>query len=271
MIDVRNSILIHDFDLNSDVITKRALKLLKQIQKMTCGVPLSMVGNSQLDGSYPIWNQNLHETNVISIGVGNNIIFDKKLALLGAKVYMFDHTIAPKIPNKLKKSIKYFPYGIQGNRHIDQCLSLTQILTLCKLRKSKNTILKIDCEGVEWDVFLDNSTDILASFDQICVEFHNLDAISSKDLSEKYLKVFKKLDTIFVVTYLSPNNFMPILKLKNGIVWPFTLEMHLLRKDHFKSLKKGFVTKNEPNALSYQSSNWHLGKKQNLSQWFGNN
>jgi hypothetical protein len=43
-----------DIDLNEELFIKNCEKFRKQIVKISLGVPLKMIGNSNLDGSYPV-------------------------------------------------------------------------------------------------------------------------------------------------------------------------------------------------------------------------
>jgi hypothetical protein len=121
---------------------------------------------------------------------------------------------------------------------------------------------------MEWDVFSESTIKLLNRLDQICVEFHNLNLISSKDIFDKYLVVLKKLERIFVVTYITPNNFHPKLELNNNVIWPFTIEVHLLNKNILEQITPTMIIKGVPSNLSYKSNNWHLGIKRNLSKWY---
>ena len=212
---------------------------------------------------------NLDSINVISIGVGNNMIFDEGMASLGASVYSFDHTVTPKVKKKYKNKIKHFRIGVRGDRSAIDCLTLPEIYGMSLgLNEFQKTILKIDCEGAEWDVFNDNSSDFLSQFDQICVEFHDLDKISIEYFASKYFKVFKKLKQNFVITYIVANNFTPIVKLKNGMSWPFTVELHLLNRKNLQNLDQNFVNKGLPNELSKTSSNRNLAPTYDMFEWY---
>lgn len=270
MIDVRNLILKNNFDASNDELANICNEFRLLIVRMTCAVPLKMIGDRSKDGSYPIHiDTNLDSINVISIGVGNNMIFDEGMASLGASVHCFDHTVTPKVKKKYKNKIKHFKIGVRGDRNAIDCITLPEIYGMSLgLNEFQKTILKIDCEGAEWDVFNDNSSDFLSQFDQICVEFHDLDKISIEYFASKYFKVFKKLEQDFVITYIVANNFTPIVKLKNGISWPFTLELHLLNRKNLQYLDQNFVNKGFPNELSKTSSNWNLAPTYDMFEWY---
>ncbi len=270
MIDVRNEILRHNFDPSNENTISNIGKFIKIVNKMTIGVPLLMVGGTSRDGSYPIAkNINPKKTCVISIGVGQNLIFDIGMAKMGYEVHMYDHTVVPKIKTKYSKKLKYYPIGVCGFTRISNCISLEEIMRKSHFgKKYEQTILKIDCEGMEWEVFLHSPSKILAQICQINVEFHNLDKISNINLANKYLQVLKKLKKNFVITYIAVNNFTPSVTLENGKTWPFTIELHLLNKDQLDNFKNQERTANYPNLLGFEKQNWRQGLKKDVSNWF---
>lgn len=270
MIDVRNAIMLQDFDPNDRYINLRAQKIINQISDMSIGVPLKLIGKLHLDGSYPIVKtKKIVRTRVISIGVGNNIIFDKKMAKLGASVWLYDHTTAPKIHQIFWPNIIYSKIGVSSKNGIKNCITLPEILDKSVNNiKFDQTILKMDCEGEEWDVFLKTPFSYLSKIDQIIVEFHNLNKISIHSLSNKYIEVFEKLEKYFVITYIATNNFTPIVKLKNGKSWPFTIEMHLLSKSRLKEIDHSNLSIGLPNDLGFKKRNWHLSKEIGVKHWF---
>jgi hypothetical protein len=270
MIDVRNLYLKNNFNSSDLEILNICEKFRRLIVEMTCSVPLKMIGDNRKDGSYPIYlDTDFNSLNVISIGVGNNIIFDEGMAALGASVSCFDHTVAPRIKRKFKDKIKYFSLGVKGNQDIVGCITLSEIYKLSLNEKVyQNTILKMDCEGAEWDVLNDNSVDFLSQFDQICIELHELNKISNQKLAIKYIDVLEKLKNSFVITYIVANNFTPIIRLKNGMIWPFTIEIHLLNRNNVKFLDQKNIVENLPSDLSKSSVNWHLAPKFDLFEWY---
>ena len=270
LIEVRNLIKKMNIDLDEELFIKNCEKFRKQIIKMSLGVPLKMIGKSNLDGSYPIYiYENMKAIKVISIGVGNNIRFDEEIANLGATVWTFDHTVAPRIKRKFKNKIYYFPYGIKGSKFIPNCKSLSEILNLSNnLDLFDKTILKMDCEGAEWDVFSHNSIKTLAKFDQIIVELHDLEKIGSSKYSKVYLSSLKKLESNFFVSYIAPNNFTPIVQLKNGMNWPFTLEIHFINKNLIKNLNTDQFKPGIIDEIYKTKNHWHLASKVDLSGWY---
>lgn len=270
LLEVRNLILKMKIDPNNDKLIKNCQTFRKLVVAMSVEVPLKMIGESNKDGSYPIYMyQDFKQIKVISIGVGNNIIFDMGIAKLGGTVWCFDHTVAPKLKKKYKNSIFYLPYGIMGKNPIPKCKTLREIIEMSDDSKIFNgAIFKMDCEGAEWDVLSSNSIKQLSTFDQIIVEFHNLEKFSDFNFAKMATGIFKKLQSEFFIAYIAPNNFTPIVKLADDTLWPFTLEVHFINK---KLIMKNFLDmrqKQSLNALYKDKNHWHLGSRINLQSWY---
>ena len=117
LIDVRNLALKTEFDRVTDKSKLHAYIFINLVIKMTVGVPLEMVGSLAVDGSYPIAKvKNLKNSRVISIGVGNNMIFDEGLASLGASVWLYDHTVQPRIKKRFKDKLFFHILGLVENK-----------------------------------------------------------------------------------------------------------------------------------------------------------
>lgn len=270
MIDVRNQILITIFEISKAKSLKNIEEFIDCIVGMTTGVPLELIGSIKSDGSYPVALTNkLKATRLISIGVGNNMKFDEDMASRGASIWLYDHTVNVTIKKKFASRMFFSQNGVRGKDLVPNCLTLDEII-----EKSNNgchfdqTILKIDCEGSEWDAFLNVSNHYLSKIDQICGEFHNLERITESDLSAKYLKVLQKFQQDFVVTYIAVNNFTPTVNLINGSIWPFTIEIHLLNKKLLQEFNLSEISPGYPNCIGYQKLNWHLGGTKNLENWY---
>jgi thiol-disulfide isomerase/thioredoxin len=161
------------------------------------------------------------------------------------------------------------PFGIKGATPIPKCKSLMEIIQLTgDAEVFDATILKLDCEGVEWDVLTSNSIKLLSQFDQIIVELHNLDRFSDVNFAKMALKNFKKLENDFLVTYLAPNNFTPIVRLANDLLWPFTLEVLLVNKKLVKKSNIRVLRRNTLNVTFKKKNHWHLAPRINLESWY---
>jgi len=270
MIDVRNLFLESRFKESKKEDLRKITAFIKIILNMTTAVPLKLIGKLDEDGSYPIAIiDRLKKTRLISIGVGNNIRFDESMASMGVQVWLYDHTVNLKIKKKYFSKMQFFKIGLHGKDKFPNCLTLTEIINQSgNANLYDHTILKIDCEGSEWDALLETNIDTLVEIDQICGEFHELDKIVDHEKSEKYLKVIQKLSEIFVISYIAVNNYTPMVKLDNGLNWPFTIELHLLNKKLLKDFKLTEIMPRLPSELGFKKSNWHLKENLNLENWY---
>lgn len=89
-------------------------------------------------------------------------------------------------------------------------------------------IYKTDCEGCEWNVFLNIPDSQYESIDYIIGEFH--DFHRTQELLEHQVKVFEKLTQFFYIYYIRPNNYGKIV-LTDGYMIPATVEMGMIRKE----------------------------------------
>jgi len=111
---------------------------------------------------------------------------------------------------------------------------------------NKNLLLKIDIENAEWESLLVTPSEVLKNFNQIIIEFHELNRISKEcskciqninycsPLNTEELKVrydvMKKLTDDFYIFHAHANNGFP-LQVLESIKVPPILELSFVRKD----------------------------------------
>ena len=272
MIEVNNLYLIHEFNNEIELTERNKVieSFIKQFKNMTVGIQLYLIGDLESDGSYPVSrHRDLWNSQVISIGAGNNLIFDEGMARLGANVWLYDHTVVPIIPRKLKPRIKFINTGVRATNPNLNCITLEEMVAqIEQSNESDQTIVKMDCEGIEWDVILSTPQKILSQIDQLIVEFHDLNKIVKSRYEKKYLEVLKKLEKDFVITYVASNNFSPIIQIDQTKNWAFTIEVHFLNRKALKEIDTENISLGFPSDLGFEKRNWHLNKSKNLSGWY---
>jgi hypothetical protein len=179
---------------------------------------------SKNDGGYVIYSDIDRETSVISCGIGNNASFDFQISTEVKDVYMYDHTIA-NVKN-LKSNMHFFEIGVDAESW-DKYISIPEIIEKNKIQKS---ILKIDIEGMEWNILDSLEEHVLEKFDQIIVEFHNLFDITSLEKSKLYFRVISKLAAYFSIINIHPNNWSES-RIICGLPFSDTLELTFLNKN----------------------------------------
>jgi len=134
-----------------------------------CDVNLSKqrVGNDR-DGAYIIVDSD-PSVDILSFGISNDVGFERDMASLGHRAFMFDHTISAAPDNH--ELFLFHKLGICASGQPEENLRTLEehIYSIADL--SERLILKIDVEGYEWAVFAQLDPKTLARFDQILVEF----------------------------------------------------------------------------------------------------
>jgi hypothetical protein len=116
------------------------------------------------DGGYFLAVPISENSEVVSIGLGDNISFDHALSPFVARIHLFDHTI--DVPHNIPRNATYYDKGL-GITSSEKLLDLQSILDFTDQKSPK--ILKIDIEGAEWDVFHSLTIDSLLGINQLIV------------------------------------------------------------------------------------------------------
>lgn len=193
---------------NDDIRSTEIYKYYERLHKLTrCkdvvsdGVRKVRVGRKN-DGGYVMLEPISREKIAYSLGICDDVSWDKDMADRGYEIYQYDHTIEG-LPEKNNR-FHWFKVGLTGQEETE---NLKQLETLIKSNGHNDVsgmVLKMDIEGYEWDVLLNTDRRILTKFDQITMEVHGLNDISNSD---KIIKVFEKLSVDFDVIHIHGNNY----------------------------------------------------------------
>ena len=124
------------------------------------------------DGGY-VMVDNLSGSIAYSIGIGDEISWDKDMADRGYDLYMYDFSV-DKIPF-FDERFHFFKYGISGSKTDDPSfLTLDEAIESNDHNGKSGMILKMDIEGGEWGFFERVDEKILSQFDQLVFEIHGL-------------------------------------------------------------------------------------------------
>lgn len=189
-------------------------------KKIRCG--------KQGDGGYIVFDRDLESVNTLySYGINNDVSFDTDfIKISNANVFMFDHTIS-NLPVTNNRFIFIKEAGTTEN-----IIKHTTIFS----PNNNNLFLKMDIEGCEWDIFNELDITILSKFQQIVIEFHNLEFLQNHcfghltNTYEKMSSIFSKLNTIFYLGHIHGNNCGGIKDIPN------TIECTYIRKDMLNNL-----------------------------------
>ena len=182
----------------------------------------------QGDGGYIVFNHQLDQiTNVFSYGINDDVSFDVDFTKYStAQIHMFDHTISG-LPAYHQQFKRYKEPGSLGTciKHITDINS----------NKSNKLFLKMDIEGHEWDIFKYIPLEFLSMFEQMVIEFHNLEFMQNDyfgflNLTQSDMTaVFERINTVFYLGHIHGNNCGGIKDVPN------TIECTYIRKDLVES------------------------------------
>jgi hypothetical protein len=212
---------------------ERLLELLKMMTVFTVPDHSLMRMGGPNDGGY-IMSLPKNSCTAISLGVGPNVSWDKQMVSLGHRVEMFDPTIW-RPPVKVAGA-KFHRIGVVGNLEGKKNLDLRQLSDLRVLCEpyGRNLILKIDVEGAEWFSFANSTKLELDNYQQILVEFHDLNKISDESRWDLMRKAIANLCDSHFPIHIHANNYSKLIRFGN--YWfPDALEVSFLRKTEVSS------------------------------------
>jgi hypothetical protein len=182
----------------------------------------------QGDGGYVVFMHRLEEiADVFSYGINDDVSFDLDFTKYSnAQIHMFDHTIS-SLPTYHRQFKLYKEPGSLGT-----CIKhITDITSNHSSNKRNKLFLKMDIEGHEWNIFKYLPMDFLTQFEQMVIEFHNLEFMQNHvfgfiDLTQADMAaVFERINSQFYLGHIHGNNCGGIKDVPN------TIECTYIRKD----------------------------------------
>lgn len=180
------------------------------------------------DGGYVLPASSRQTNLVFSIGIGNEVSFDKEMAGYGARILQFDHTIE-QAPLE-HANIRFMRQG-WGPRDSasENLISLKTMIAMADWENAAHPILKFDAEGAEWEAFESIDSGDLERFEILTGEFHDFQQLLNREHFDRVHGVFTKLASSHNVVHLHANNAGGLI-LIGGIPMPRLLELTYLRK-----------------------------------------
>jgi hypothetical protein len=205
------------------------LSLLKRLEPMKArGFEKTRAGRAR-DGGYVMLDDFAGIEAAYSIGISDEISWDKWIVGRGIDVFQYDHTIkaAPETHEKLH----WRKLGLGTSDDPDASLaSLATMLAQNGHAHSHELILKIDIEDAEWDVFGALDPAITRQFRQIVGEFHRFTNVATPSRCERMRKAIVALTADHHLVHVHGNNYGPYLVM-GGVPIPDSLELTFVRKD----------------------------------------
>ena len=188
------------------------------------------------DGAYLIPDDLSGIAACFSPGVNNFKNFEDDLLNFGIKSHMCD--FSSKLSNfqtPLNKDMQTFQRLWLEPESSDDSISLSEWVNSLE-PDSGDLLLQMDIEGAEYRNLLELPLSTLSRFRIIVIELHGLDWIgwSNFFLKAVLLPVLTKLQDMFVVSHVHPNNVTGAINIYEDVSIPKLLEVTFLRKDRVK-------------------------------------
>ncbi len=182
---------------------------------------------SKHDGGYLLINDFSDQDFLLSMGVGDDVNFELKLANHLSGVHLYDDSIEA-LPCIVPNGVFYKErIGGSGYTSISEAMG--------RIPNHLDLILKMDIEGSEWEALEKFEIEELHKFRQIVVEFHWFEKLLDDQEYSRILNVLTKLDTTHFVLNAHPNNCGDTLIIEN-IALPSVIEVTYLRRIDYTSL-----------------------------------
>ena len=184
---------------------------------------------SEGDGGYLIPDDFDGIKTCFSAGVADDSTLELDMAKRGIQCFLADFSVdGAAAENPLFKFRKKFI----SSKKDPSCISMQEWIseshTPCI--SSHDSILSIDIEGSEIELFLTNDISLFKGFRFIVMELHFLERITHKPFYDLYYLALQRLLSNFTVCHLHPNNCSKPVK-RFGITIPPTLEITLINND----------------------------------------
>ncbi len=212
---------------NRPVSQRQVLDLLGMLQPRTMPSFEKIRVGGNHDGGYVVPRLALTSDVVVSIGVGSDVSFDLELALGGARIVQFDHTVAG--PPVAHEKFAFHRLG-WGPTSSGDLIDFDTILSTSRIDDAQHPLLKFDIEGAEYDVLEALDADRLRPFEIVICELHGLGGIGTAAFLERVRQSLERLTHYHVPVHLHVNNYGAVAMVA-GVPVPDVVEVTLLRRD----------------------------------------
>ena len=212
---------------------------------------LVRLGNDE-DGGYIFHKAEKDYESLISFGIAEDISFEQDFNKLYplAKISAFDPSV-----NKLPEPIDNTNFYKKGISKVDsdQYLTLESISKKFQIAVNDRSVIKMDIEGFEWEVF-EKSINLISKCNILIVEFHFYERPKKPiflfpfTLFKRY-QILKKLNSHFFFYNINANNGAGYVRFKD-FLFPKCIEISMLNR---KSRKLNELNMpNHPNLKNTQ-------------------
>lgn len=172
------------------------------------------------DGGYVVIDDFSANDYLISMGVQNDVSFEKALENRVSFIDVYDF------------SISCLPEPIANSRFFKEKIKNNSYSVLTRAPEDKDLILKIDIEGSEWEFLPSLSHTQVERFRQIAIEIHWLIDTPEIKVPDIPMEVLERLSQTHQLVSIHPNNYGGTVVVE-GVVVPQVLELTYLRKSSY--------------------------------------
>lgn len=229
------SYCINEFQKNNDGLYKSFIynyyKTLHDLTKIKtinkAYVEKVRVGKAN-DGGYVMLKPFSKNKIAYSIGINDDVSWDKDMVEYGYEIYQYDHTISELPENN--QHFHWLKLGLTGLKETGNLKYLRTLIANNNHDMVCGMVLKMDIEGYEWDVLNECDENTLKQFDQIVIELHNLNNLN---YSKKIIDGLKKLTKNHYVVNLHGNAYRYV-SFCGDLMTPDVLELTLINNSFYK-------------------------------------
>jgi hypothetical protein len=207
-----------------EIARERALALVNYLRSVAIESPLVRFGGDG-DGGYLLSSDLGGLRQALSLGIADDVSADLALASRGLSVHCYDPSI-DHLPSR-SPALTFFKQGV-SSKPDSKMVNLERAVD--RFRNDDDLILLCDIESHEWGVFAEASNDLLGRFQQIAVEFHDLDMITDDEWWKTASRALANLQRTHYVIHVHASNYFPTVP-RGGIEIPRILEATYLRRD----------------------------------------
>lgn len=200
------------------LLTPNEMKTLKRVR----------IGNPEGDGGYVLANRFRPGQKVYSYGVFDEVSFDLDLAKRGLEIFLYDHTIERLVADH--PNFTFVREGVAASDTPTRSLYTMEHQIQTNGHDDSDMILKMDIEGMEWEVINQTDSSILRRFEQMVIEMHGLTLLDRRMVHERFVQAMGKLLEDFHIVHVHANNAESVYPVC-GLPIPYLLEVTLIRKD----------------------------------------
>tara|TARA_B110000977_G_C11055385_1_gene483872 strand:+ start:496 stop:1311 length:816 start_codon:yes stop_codon:yes gene_type:complete len=219
---LRSGLVVNRIPPNDDLE-----KFLDRFKEKYMSIDMVRIGGDD-DGGYLIPN-NLDSVNYcFSPGVDYTASFESELSKkYNIKSFMADASVSssPVADDNLVFIKKFL-----GSKTGDDFITLSDWMKNSIVDDNQGKLLQMDIEGGEYDVLSYESSETLAKFSTMVIEFHGLQNMFDRHFLKFITAIFEKIYVNFSICHVHPNNCSGIASY-NGIDIPRVIEVTFIRND----------------------------------------